>query len=96
MGGKFTLSRKIPNFSGIVKTIYEYDMAFDAKFRDRLTTRDETTGQEILTAFLFPHTQQDLRKMRDFFQIWADSSLGLLGRSPDVVWLLVLGIYSIV
>jgi 4-hydroxyphenylacetate 3-monooxygenase oxygenase component len=94
-GKKVQDVREDPNFSGIVKTISAlYDLAFEAEYRELLTARDENTGEDILTAFTFPRAQNDLRRMRNFFQIWASSSVGLLGRSPDVVWLLLLGIYN--
>jgi len=60
-----------------------YDMQHDPQWRDVLTYTSPTTGDPVGTAFMMSKTIDDLRKRRKAFQAWADSSFGLLGRSPD-------------
>lgn len=60
-----------------------YDMQHDPEFRDVLTYASPSTGEPVGTAFMMSRTVEDLRKRRKAFGIWAESSFGLLGRSPD-------------
>ena len=41
------------------------------------------TGARVGTAFMMSKTVEDLTQRRRAFQLWAESSFGLLGRSPD-------------
>lgn len=60
-----------------------YDMQHDPAHRDVLTYASPTSGDPVGTAFMMSKTIEDLRKRRAAFQLWAESSFGLLGRSPD-------------
>ena len=60
-----------------------YDMQHDPALQDTLTYTSPTTGDRVGTAFMMSKTLDDLVKRRRAFQIWAESSFGLLGRSPD-------------
>jgi anthranilate 3-monooxygenase (FAD)/4-hydroxyphenylacetate 3-monooxygenase len=60
-----------------------YDMQHEPQWRDVLTYPSPKTGEPVGTAFMMSRTIDDLRKRRGAFQAWAESSFGLLGRSPD-------------
>jgi len=48
-----------------------------------LTYPSPATGAPVATSFLTPETPADLAKRRQAFKIWADRSLGMLGRTGD-------------
>jgi anthranilate 3-monooxygenase (FAD) / 4-hydroxyphenylacetate 3-monooxygenase len=60
-----------------------YDMQHDPAHRDVLTYTSPSTGAPVGAAFMMSKTHDDLVKRRHAFQLWAESSFGLLGRSPD-------------
>jgi len=60
-----------------------YDMQHDPAYRDVLTYPSPTTGQRVATSFLTPRTPEDLDQRQRAFKLWADRSLGMLGRTPD-------------
>jgi 4-hydroxyphenylacetate 3-monooxygenase len=73
-----------PAFRNVVRSYAElYDMQHDPAFRDVLTYPSPTTGVPVATAFLTPRTPEDLVKRRQAFKLWADRSLGMLGRTGD-------------
>jgi len=60
-----------------------YDLQHDPAHRDILTYACEETGDRCARAFAPPYTPDDLALRRRAFQIYAESSFGMLGRSPD-------------
>lgn len=60
-----------------------YDMQHEPALRDVLTYVSPTSGERVGTAFMMSRSIDDLIKRRRAFQAWAESSFGLLGRSPD-------------
>jgi len=60
-----------------------YDMQHDPQHADDLTYTSPTTGDPVGTAFMVPHNLDDLQKRHRAFRIWAEATLGLMGRSPD-------------
>ena len=73
-----------PAFRNVVRSYADlYDMQHDPAFRDILTYPSPTTGEPVATAFLAPQTAADLAKRRRAFKVWADRSLGMLGRTGD-------------
>jgi 4-hydroxyphenylacetate 3-monooxygenase len=58
-------------------------MQHDPRYRDVLTYPSPATGEPVATAFLVPRTAADLVKRRQAFRLWADRSLGMLGRTGD-------------
>jgi 4-hydroxyphenylacetate 3-monooxygenase len=73
-----------PAFRNVVRSYADlYDMQHDPAFRDILTYPSPTTGEPVATAFLAPQTPADLAKRRRAFKVWADRSLGMLGRTGD-------------
>jgi anthranilate 3-monooxygenase (FAD)/4-hydroxyphenylacetate 3-monooxygenase len=58
-----------------------YDMQHEAATRDILTRDHE--GVRTPVSFIPPRSQADLEARREAFQIVADATFGLMGRSPD-------------
>jgi len=73
-----------PAFRNVVNSYADlYDMQHDPAYRDVLTYPSPATGAPVATSFLTPETPADLAKRRQAFKIWADRSLGMLGRTGD-------------
>jgi 4-hydroxyphenylacetate 3-monooxygenase len=73
-----------PAFRNVVRSYAElYDMQHDPDYREILTYPSPETGESVATSFLEPKTAQDLAKRREAFELWADHSLGMLGRTGD-------------
>src|ERR1700749_3138342 len=73
-----------PAFRNVVRSFAElYDMQHDPAYRDILTYPSPATGDPVATSFLQPRTPEDLTKRRTAFKLWADRSLGMLGRTGD-------------
>ena len=73
-----------PAFRNVVRSYAElYDMQHDPEFRDILTYPSPVTGKPVATSFLTPRIPEDLAKRRQASKVWADRSLGMLGRTGD-------------
>ena len=73
-----------PAFRNVVRSYAElFDMQHDPAYRDVLTYPSPLTGEPVATSFLVPRTPADLEKRRLAFKLWADRSLGMLGRTGD-------------
>src|ERR1700684_3208753 len=73
-----------PAFRNVVASYADlYDMQHDPAYQDILTYPSPTTGDPVATSFLVPETPEDLAKRSQAFKLWADRSLGMLGRTPD-------------
>ena len=73
-----------PAFRNVVASYADlYDMQHDPAYRDVLTYPSPTSGEPVATSFLTPRTPEDLVKRAKAFKLWADRSLGMLGRTPD-------------
>ncbi|AIC95704.1 MULTISPECIES: 4-hydroxyphenylacetate 3-hydroxylase family protein [Shouchella] len=58
-----------------------YDMVHDEQYASTLQGKD----QKINFSYDIPRTKDDLVKRRKATQLWANETLGVLGRSPDYV-----------
>ncbi|MGD7054101.1 4-hydroxyphenylacetate 3-monooxygenase, oxygenase component [Sutcliffiella horikoshii] len=73
-----------PAFSGVMRSQASlFDMQHDKKHKDIMTFTSDTTGNLVGTSYLRPTTKEDLEKRRKMVQIWAKSTFGMMGRSPD-------------
>src|SRR5438105_1112434 len=52
---------------------------------EELTAVDEETGERYNAAWLRPRSRDDLARRRAVHELWAESTYGLFGRSPDHV-----------
>jgi 4-hydroxyphenylacetate 3-monooxygenase len=62
-----------------------YDIAAAPENRERMTFTSPTTGNPVLRAYQIPRTHDDLKARRLAAETWAESTFGLMGRSPDHV-----------
>jgi len=73
-------------FRGSVRSIAGlYDLASSPQTRDAITYPSPRTGEPVNVAFLQPRDRADLARRRRGLQAWAESTYGLMGRSPDHV-----------
>ena len=73
-----------PAFRNVVRSYAElFDMQHDPAHRGVLTYPSPLTGHPVATSFLIPRTAADLTRRRQAFKLWADRSLGMLGRTGD-------------
>src|SRR5215470_5291823 len=73
-----------PAFRNVVRSYAElYDMQHDPAYRDVLTYPSPATGEPVATSFLTPRAPADLVQRRQAAKLWADRSLGMLGRTGD-------------
>ncbi len=73
-----------PAFRNVVRSYAGlFDMQHDPRYRDVLTYPSPLTGEPVATSFLVPRTEADLVKRREASRLWADRSLGMLGRTGD-------------
>ena len=86
IGGE-TLEGGIPDhpaFRNLTRTYARlYDLQHAPEHRDTMLFESPTTGDPVGTSFLVPRTHEDLAKRREAFKVWADDSLGTLGRTGD-------------
>ncbi|WP_078592620.1 4-hydroxyphenylacetate 3-hydroxylase family protein [Evansella clarkii] len=81
-----------PYFAQPVKEIAKlYDMQHDPEYQDEITHIDEETGQRINNSFLNPTKPEHLQMRRRLFEVWAESTFGLMGRTPDFLNTVVTG-----
>lgn len=60
-----------------------YDMQVDSESSDALTFVVPQTNQRAGLAFMPARDAEDLRRRREAYRVWAQSTFGLMGRSPD-------------
>ncbi|MSQ73400.1 MAG: 4-hydroxyphenylacetate 3-hydroxylase [Betaproteobacteria bacterium] len=75
-----------PAFREAVRSVARlYDLAADPANRERMTFPSPRTGSPVLRCFQIPRTPDDLAKKRAFYELWAEHTFGLMGRTPDHV-----------
>ena len=62
-----------------------YDFAADPANREAMTFASPTSGAPVLRCFQIPKTREELAKKRVFYELWAERTFGLMGRTPDHV-----------
>ncbi len=68
-----------------------YDLQHRPELRDKLTYVSPTTGDRVGLSFLQTRTTEDLVRRREMFKAWADTSGGMLGRTPDYLNAMLMG-----
>lgn len=75
---------KHPAFKGVIKSQAAlYDLQHDESLRNVMTYASPSTGEQVGMSYLQPKTKEDLMKRRKMIQQWAQSTNGMMGRSPD-------------
>lgn len=73
-----------PAFRNTARSIAAlYDLTHDRRHVETLTTPAETGSARTHRAFQIPRSYEDLVTRRRAYKVWAESSFGFLGRSPD-------------
>jgi 4-hydroxyphenylacetate 3-monooxygenase len=74
-----------PAFAGAaLSSARLFDVAADPAMRERMTVTS-ADGVQTLRAYQIPRTHADLRAKRLASETWAETSFGLIGRTPDHV-----------
>jgi 4-hydroxyphenylacetate 3-monooxygenase len=71
-----------PEFKGAAQAVaHLYDIQH--QYPEIMLTASPTTGDQVGTTFMFPRSKEDLKRISQTTKIWAESSAGIMGRSPD-------------
>ena len=71
-----------------------YDLQWDPSLRHELTYSSPSTGDAVSLAFIQPRSVDELVRRRRMFELWADCSGGMLGRTPDYLNAILAGCAS--
>jgi 4-hydroxyphenylacetate 3-monooxygenase len=83
-GERVTDVTRDPRLAGGARTLAAlYDMQHRPELQDALTYLSPTSGDRIGLSFIEPKTPDDLRRRREMVKLWHDSTLGMFGRAPD-------------
>lgn len=81
-----------PYFAQPIKEIAKlYDMQHDSEYQNKITHICEETGERVGNSFLNPTKPEHLEMRRNVFELWAESTFGLMGRTPDFLNTVVTG-----
>jgi|TARA_R110002096_G_scaffold426421_1_gene636182 4-hydroxyphenylacetate 3-monooxygenase len=84
-----------PVFSKMAHKIAEtYDKQHDADYQGRMSFVDED-GVRCSNSYLAPDTTEKLEARRSNTEVWVKDAMGMLGRLPDFVASMTVGIYDI-
>ncbi|HUB96115.1 MAG TPA: 4-hydroxyphenylacetate 3-hydroxylase N-terminal domain-containing protein [Stellaceae bacterium] len=73
-----------PRLAGGARTLAQlYDLQSEPGLVDEMTYLSPTTGDRVGLSFLEPRSADDLRRRRGMVKRWHDHTLGLFGRAPD-------------
>ncbi len=73
-----------PATANVARSIaHLYDLQHRADLVDVLTYESPSSGERVGMSFLEPQSKDDLRRRARMHKVWADASLGFIGRSPD-------------
>lgn len=68
-----------------------YDIQHDPAYQDKITHVCEETGERVNNSFLNPTEPEHLQLRRNVFEVFAQSTFGLMGRTPDFLNTVVTG-----
>ena len=75
---------EIPQLANVVRTYAElFDLQHDAALRDVMTYESPSSGERVGMSFLQPESVADVVRRRAASKVWAEYSLGNLGRTGD-------------
>jgi 4-hydroxyphenylacetate 3-monooxygenase len=73
-----------PAFKGVARSMAElYDLQHEPEYKDLLTYTSPSSGKPVGISFLEPKSKDDLKRRAAGYKVWADHTLGLMGRTPD-------------
>ena len=62
-----------------------YDLQVSPQYHDQMTFKSPSSGDSVALSYLIPESYDDLLRRRKALEITAESSYGMLGRTPDYV-----------
>ena len=75
---------EIPQLKNVVRTYARlFDLQHDEELRDVMTYESPTSGERVGMSFLQPQSVEDVARRGAAMRVWADYSLGNLGRTGD-------------
>src|SRR5262245_52922060 len=75
---------KIPQLANVVQTYAQlFDLQHDPALRDVMTYSSPTSGERVGMSFLQPANAEDVARRGAAMRVWAEYSLGNLGRTSD-------------
>ena len=75
-----------PATAGMAKSLAAlYDLQHRPELVDTMTYESPTSGDRVGMSFIVPETVEDLQRRSVMHKVWADASLGFIGRSPDYI-----------
>jgi 4-hydroxyphenylacetate 3-monooxygenase len=84
-----------PAFAGILTELGRlYDLKHSPEHRDDMTFVSPESGQRVSYSYLLPRTRDDLLAKRRNTEVWMEESWGQLGRAPDFMSNVVVGLYD--
>lgn len=73
-----------PATANVARSVADlYDLQLRPDLLDVMTYVSPSSGERVGMSFLEPTTRDDLRRRSKMHKVWADASLGFIGRSPD-------------
>lgn len=60
-----------------------YDLQLEPHLQDVMTYQSPSSGERVGMSFLETTSEGDLQRRAEMHKVWADYSLGFIGRSPD-------------
>ncbi len=85
-----------PELAGFARTLAEvYDLQHDPEFADVLTMESPSTGDRVSASYLVPKSLDDLMRRRAMIELLARRSGGCLGRLPEYMASIVVGLYDV-
>jgi 4-hydroxyphenylacetate 3-monooxygenase len=81
-----------PRFAGAAQTVAElYDMQHDPALTERMSFVSPSSRERVGLSFLMPRSVGDLERRREMVKLWADTTCGMFGRSPDYMNIMLTG-----
>ncbi|EIT86159.1 4-hydroxyphenylacetate-3-hydroxylase [Fictibacillus macauensis ZFHKF-1] len=71
-----------------------YDLQHDPLYQHRITHVCEETQERVSNAFIVPRSAEDVQARRSLFEVYAEATYGLMGRTPDFLNVVVTGMAS--
>lgn len=73
-----------PRTKNVVQSLASlYDLQHRHDLVDTMTFESPSSGDRVGMSFLVPATKDDLRRRSRMHKVWADATLGQMGRAPD-------------
>jgi 4-hydroxyphenylacetate 3-monooxygenase len=83
-GERVTDVTRDPRLAGGAGTVAElYDLQHEPELKEKLTYASPRSGERVGLSFIEPRSREDLTRRRVMVKHWHDHTLGMFGRAPD-------------